>query len=183
MRVHALRELRSGARASLPPEVLRLFETLGVSCCREAKVFHNCRLQNGLHSYGAWFHFVGAIEDGKDAAVVDALGSTQFDLEKSNSLRNRVVPAGRAPTQPLVGQPKGAFRTPVVLFAARNGYEFVSAVTDDHRVVAFLDNATKLGEKLGLLRAKRPDREKPSYPPRRRFSGGRPDVANSQAQR
>ncbi|MEQ8789872.1 MAG: hypothetical protein RIC55_26495 [Pirellulaceae bacterium] len=34
---------------------------LGIPLDREAEVYHNCRLESGLHSYGAWYHFVGRV--------------------------------------------------------------------------------------------------------------------------
>ena len=45
----------------LPPEFRRLLDQLGIPSDREAEVYHNCRLESGLHSYGAWYHFVGRV--------------------------------------------------------------------------------------------------------------------------
>ena len=44
-----------------PPEFRGLLERLGVPSDREAEVYHNCRLESGLHSYGGWYHFVGRV--------------------------------------------------------------------------------------------------------------------------
>src|SRR5438046_2583462 len=45
-----------------PNEVLDLLHELGVDSRREREVYHMCRLPNGLHYYGGWFHLVGSIE-------------------------------------------------------------------------------------------------------------------------
>jgi hypothetical protein len=38
-----------------------LLNQLGISHDCEAEVYHNCRLESGLHSYGAWYHFIGRV--------------------------------------------------------------------------------------------------------------------------
>jgi hypothetical protein len=45
----------------LPEEFLALLGRLGIPINREAEVYHNCRLESGLHSYGAWYYFVGRV--------------------------------------------------------------------------------------------------------------------------
>jgi hypothetical protein len=45
----------------LPPDFRGLLDRLGIPFDREAEVYHNCRLESGLHSYGAWYHFVGRV--------------------------------------------------------------------------------------------------------------------------
>jgi hypothetical protein len=45
----------------LPEEFRGLLDRLGVPFDREAEVYHNCRLESGLHSYAAWYHFVGRV--------------------------------------------------------------------------------------------------------------------------
>jgi hypothetical protein len=45
----------------LPEEFRSLLDCLGIPFDREAEVYHNCRLESGLHSYGAWYHFVGRV--------------------------------------------------------------------------------------------------------------------------
>jgi hypothetical protein len=52
-----------------PAAVLELFESLGIEANREAETYHMARLKSGKHLYGGWFHFVGSILDGQDAAV------------------------------------------------------------------------------------------------------------------
>jgi hypothetical protein len=52
-----------------PAAVLELFESLGIEANREAEIYHMARLKLGKHLYGGWFHFVGSILDGQDAAV------------------------------------------------------------------------------------------------------------------
>ncbi len=45
----------------LPEEFRALLDRLGIPINREAEVYHNGRLPSGLHSYGAWYHFVGRV--------------------------------------------------------------------------------------------------------------------------
>ena len=49
----------------LPEDFLRLLDRLGIPPDREAEVYHNARLESGLHSYGAWYHFVGKVLSGE----------------------------------------------------------------------------------------------------------------------
>jgi hypothetical protein len=51
-----------------PADVKRLFEVLGISMDREAEVYHTHRIAPGRHHYDGWFHFVGMIVRGSDAA-------------------------------------------------------------------------------------------------------------------
>jgi hypothetical protein len=52
----------AASRAKLLPEEFRgLLDRLGIPFDREAEVFHNCRLESGLHSYGSWYHFIGRV--------------------------------------------------------------------------------------------------------------------------
>jgi hypothetical protein len=64
-----------------PAEVLALFDKLGISFSREAEVYHMARLQSGKHLYGGWFHFVGTILSGADAAKQVAENVWRPDLE------------------------------------------------------------------------------------------------------
>ena len=69
-----------------PPEVLTLFDQLGVDGAKEVEVYHICVLgDTGLHQYGGWMHFVGEIISGRDAKV--PAGSDPrvktFDLEQA----------------------------------------------------------------------------------------------------
>lgn len=48
------------------PAVRALLERLGVHHRKEAEVYHNGRLQDGVHLYGGWFHVVGAFERGEE---------------------------------------------------------------------------------------------------------------------
>jgi len=49
----------------LPEEFRSLLDRLGIPLDREAEVYHNCRLDSSLHSYGAWYHFVGRVLSGE----------------------------------------------------------------------------------------------------------------------
>lgn len=64
-----------------PAAVLELFGNLGIAANREADVSHFARLARGRHFYAGWFHFVGAILEGRDAAVQIAENTWQPDLE------------------------------------------------------------------------------------------------------
>ena len=55
----------------LPMEFRELLRLLGIPFDREAEVYHNCRLESGLHSYGAWFHFVGRVLFGERECSVN----------------------------------------------------------------------------------------------------------------
>jgi hypothetical protein len=65
-----------------PPEVRAFFEQLGIDINKEPEVYHNARLENGLHLYGGWFHFTGAILKGSDAMKQIAENSWQLDPEQ-----------------------------------------------------------------------------------------------------
>jgi hypothetical protein len=66
------------------PEVLELFEKLGISPDREVEIYHMARLSPGRHLYGGWFHFVGSIVTGADAAKQIAENTWQPALEKTS---------------------------------------------------------------------------------------------------
>jgi hypothetical protein len=44
-----------------PSELLDLFNKLRVNYKRDAETYCNGQIEPGLHLYGSWFHFVGAI--------------------------------------------------------------------------------------------------------------------------
>jgi hypothetical protein len=64
-----------------PAEVLDLLDKLGISFSRETEVYHMARLRSGKHLYGGWFHFVGSILSGADAAKQVADNVWRPDLE------------------------------------------------------------------------------------------------------
>ena len=66
-------------------DVIKLFNSLGISYDREVEVYHTHRLGPGSHHYGGWFHFVGRIVSGSDAARQIAANAWGFDLEKVSS--------------------------------------------------------------------------------------------------
>jgi hypothetical protein len=45
----------------LPKGFRELLGRLGIPFDHEAEVYHNCRLESGMHSYGAWYHFIGRV--------------------------------------------------------------------------------------------------------------------------
>lgn len=72
----------AAARGSVyPPEVLELFERLGVNPMLEAEVMHLCRLPNGLHQYAGWLHLVGQIAEGGECWREAGPDSRTQDLE------------------------------------------------------------------------------------------------------
>ncbi len=77
---------------------------MGIDHRKEAEVYHNGLLDNGLHYYGGWFHFVGSIESGAD--VMEPAGTFRpepgndgFEMGFSRSLA--LVPEAFG-NQPLV---------------------------------------------------------------------------------
>jgi len=63
-------------------DALELFERLGISRDREVEIYHMVRLAPGRHLYGGWFHFVGSIVSGADAAKQIAENTWQPALQK-----------------------------------------------------------------------------------------------------
>ncbi len=57
------------------PEVLALLDRIGIDHRKEAEIYYNAPLGAGVHYYGGWFHFVGAIESGEEAWMPDGEGS------------------------------------------------------------------------------------------------------------
>jgi len=66
------------------PELVALLEKLGISANREIEIYHMARLESGRHIYGGWFHFVGSIISGADAAKKVAENVWQPDLEETS---------------------------------------------------------------------------------------------------
>ncbi len=68
-------------RHDIYPDVIKkLFEDLGIDYEKEAETYHIMKLDNGLHYYGAWFHFIGQIVKGKAAKISTANNSYNLDL-------------------------------------------------------------------------------------------------------
>jgi hypothetical protein len=63
------------------PAVIALFESLGIQSNREVEVYHMARLESGKHLYGGWFHFVGTIVSGAEAAKQISENTWRRDLE------------------------------------------------------------------------------------------------------
>ncbi|MFK7900067.1 MAG: hypothetical protein AB8B61_04850 [Cyclobacteriaceae bacterium] len=51
-----------------PDEIGDLFEKLGIDQNKEIEISHMAKLENGLHYYCGWFHFVGNF-NGKDCSI------------------------------------------------------------------------------------------------------------------
>lgn len=76
------RNFAAARNQSYPADVTRLFELLGIARDREAEVYHTHRIAPGIHHYGGWFHFVGTILSGSDAAKQIGASAWSFDLEE-----------------------------------------------------------------------------------------------------
>ena len=77
------RNFAASRNQAYPADVTRLFELLGIAMDREAEVYHTHRIAPGKHHYGGWFHFVGTIVRGSDAAKqIGTTSAWSFDLEE-----------------------------------------------------------------------------------------------------
>jgi hypothetical protein len=56
-----------------PTGFRELLARLGIPFDREADVYHNARLNSGLHCYGAWYHFVGRVLQGEKECAPNVL--------------------------------------------------------------------------------------------------------------
>ena len=74
-----------------PKQFLELLTTLAVNFDYPAEVYHLMRTDTGLHLYGGWYHFVGAIRSGMDndskSLVYDSWAVTFHD--RVNLVDNR----------------------------------------------------------------------------------------------
>jgi len=66
------------------PAARALFEALGIRSDREAEIYHMSRVESGRHLYGGWFHFVGFIVSGADAAKLVSENVWRPDLESES---------------------------------------------------------------------------------------------------
>jgi hypothetical protein len=69
-----------------PPAGFELLDRLGIPLNREAEIYHMARLESGMHFYGGWFHFVGSILSGADAAKQIGQNLWQPDLQAQSEL-------------------------------------------------------------------------------------------------
>jgi hypothetical protein len=69
-----------------PANVFEVLEKLGISPNREVEIYHMARLPSGRHLYGGWFHFVGSIVSGADAArqVGECIWQPDLELADDN---------------------------------------------------------------------------------------------------
>jgi len=63
-----------------PSLCLSIFNELGIDSHKESEIWHTHRDENGLHHYGGFFHFIGAIESGRDVMVKKS-GYRTYDFE------------------------------------------------------------------------------------------------------
>ena len=66
-----------------PEEIKKLLDQLGINYKKESEICYYCRLTEGLHYYGGWFHFKGEFK-GKDCTVTTDSGGITFDLTPIN---------------------------------------------------------------------------------------------------
>lgn len=64
-----------------PPELLQLFDALGLDHRFEADVNHLAQKGEGSHIYGVAFHFVGRLMRGKDGGVRSDSGGWSLQVE------------------------------------------------------------------------------------------------------
>ena len=69
-----------------PDTIKKLFNDLGIDYKKEAETYHMTKLDNGLHYYGGWFHFIGQIIKGKDMKI--PAGSNGYTLESIEITNN-----------------------------------------------------------------------------------------------
>jgi hypothetical protein len=63
-----------------PSPVLSIFNQLGIDSHKESEIWHTHRDESGLHHYGGFFHFIGAIESGRDVMVkMNGYGTYDFE--------------------------------------------------------------------------------------------------------
>ena len=73
----------SNRKAIYPDEIKKLFFKLGIDIRKESEICHYCKLDNGLHFYGGWFHFKGRFV-GKDCKIPLPSGGSTLDLTPIN---------------------------------------------------------------------------------------------------
>ena len=81
--------------SAYPAEVLDLFNQLGVNYKLDAETYRKARLEPGIHLYGGWFHFVGAI-------VKQPIGPATLDNFTIDFIPNNALAAKAFENQPVV---------------------------------------------------------------------------------
>lgn len=68
-----------------PDSVSAFLRDAGIAHDREIEACHYGEVRDGIHLYGAWFHFIGSLVDGDDALTPYADGNGgSFDLAPIN---------------------------------------------------------------------------------------------------
>ncbi len=62
-----------------PKEIKDLLNQLGINERKEIEISHMAKLENGLHYYSGWFHFVGKF-NGKDCSIELPSGGFTIDF-------------------------------------------------------------------------------------------------------
>ena len=82
----------------LPREFRELLDRLGIPFDREREVYHNCRLETGLHSYGGWYHFVGRVLSGERECSPTASSISKDTIRATDGVHSRrYKPSGSTP--------------------------------------------------------------------------------------
>ncbi|BDS10539.1 hypothetical protein [Aureispira anguillae] len=61
-----------------PREFIKLLNDLGIDKNKESEIYHMCKLEDGFHLYGGWFHFKGEIIEGEDCKIEYKNGGGSF---------------------------------------------------------------------------------------------------------
>lgn len=65
------RNFRMARSQMFPAGFLGLLDDLGIDPQKASEIVHYGRLEDGLHYYGGWYHFVGHLEETGDFAPVE----------------------------------------------------------------------------------------------------------------
>ncbi len=70
-----------------PEEVKQLFLDLGIDYKKETELLHYCRMEDGMHYYGGWFHFLGKFV-GKNCKIVTKNKPASLELSPITEVFN-----------------------------------------------------------------------------------------------
>lgn len=93
-----------------PAAFVELLDSLGIDPTKDAEVYHTARASAGLHIYGGWYHFVGALESTGDFSAVEFGEGFSASLHQAGSPRIETLEG-----QPVVQLEFHAERIPWVL--------------------------------------------------------------------
>lgn len=79
------RNFRIARPGVFPREFLKFLDELGVDFKKDGEVYDVCRLENELHPYGGWYHFVGRLNETGDFPQVDYGPNFQAWLQRASA--------------------------------------------------------------------------------------------------